>query len=264
MSSRRRKHHSRRLPTAFMFARMGLLERAYRPACARSCLVAGLAPLLAIACSGPEESPEPPSATSQAVALPISERLTIDLSAGMPGQSHWRYLKGQDSTSFAARTFDDSTWSEVGIPHGANYLTTFLNATSGGGDGQLDGGTQWYRLHFTLGTQFAASKVLVEIEGAHTGAQVYINGTLLPGISAVVGDAQASHVVGFLPFIVDLTPLVQTDGTTQNVLAIRVARSAAWFTQPGFSGAFRFGQAEAGLFRPAKMFITNKVHIPPC
>ncbi|ADO69563.1 discoidin domain-containing protein [Stigmatella aurantiaca] len=199
---------------------------------------------------------------AQAVAPPTSERVTIDLSAGMPGQSHWRYLKGQDSTTFASPSFDDSAWSQVGIPHGANYLTTFLNTVSGGGDGYLDGGSQWYRLRFTLGTQYAASKVLVEFEGAHTGVQVYINGTLLPGISAVAGNAQASHVIGFLPFIVDLTPYIQANGTTQNVLAVRVSRGAAWFKQPGFSGAFRFGQAEAGLFRPAKMFITNKVHIP--
>ena len=216
-----------------------------------------------LACGGAGDGPGAPSASVQAIAPPTSERLTIDLSAGMPGQSHWRYLKGQDSTAFATTAFDDSTWSQVGIPHGANYLTTFLNAVSGGGDGFLDGGTQWYRLHFTLDAKFAASKVLVEFEGAHTGVQVYVNGALLPGISAVAGDAQASHVVGFLPFVVDLTPLVHADGATQNVLAVRVARSAAWFKQPGFSGAFRFGQAEAGLFRPARMSITNKVHIPP-
>src|SRR5262245_3985368 len=106
MSSRRRKHHSRRLLTAFMFARMGLLERSYRLACARSwCLAVGLAPLLAIACSGSEEDPGQTSASTQPVALPISERVTIDLSAGMPGQSHWRYLKGQDSTTFATPSF---------------------------------------------------------------------------------------------------------------------------------------------------------------
>ena len=50
---------------------------------------------------------------------------TNDLSAGMPGQGHWRYLKNQDSTTYASPTFDDSSWSEVGIPHGANYLTVF-------------------------------------------------------------------------------------------------------------------------------------------
>ncbi|MDC0713634.1 discoidin domain-containing protein [Stigmatella sp. ncwal1] len=227
----------------------------------RLLLAVGLLPLFS-ACSGPENGPEETAVSAQAVAPPTSERVTIDLSAGMPGQNHWRYLKGQDSTAFAAQSFDDSAWSQVGIPHGANYLTTFLNTVSGGGDGYLDGGSQWYRLRFTLGTQYAASKVLVEFEGAHTGVQVYINGTLLPGISAVAGNAQASHVVGFLPFIVDLTPYLQADGATQNVLAVRVSRGAAWFKQPGFSGAFRFGQAEAGLFRPAKMFITNKVHIP--
>ena len=129
------------------------------------------------------------AANAGAVLPPPSQRVTIDLSAGMPGQSQWRYLKGQDSTTFAATSFDDSSWQQVGIPHGANYLTTFLNAASGGGDGQLDGGIQWYRLHFTLGTQYAGSKVLVEFEGAHTGVQVYANGTLLPGISAVPGDA---------------------------------------------------------------------------
>ncbi|HEX3766279.1 MAG TPA: discoidin domain-containing protein [Kofleriaceae bacterium] len=217
------------------------------------------------ACTGSDDAPPEPASVSvstQAITPPTSERTTIDLSAGMPGQSHWRYLKGQDSTTFATTGFDDSTWSQVGIPHGANYLTTFLNTVSGGGDGFLDGGTQWYRLHFTLPTQNAASKVVVEFEGAHTGVQLYINGTLLPGISAVAGDAQASHVVGFLPFVADLTPFVHADGATQNVLAVRVARSAAWFTQPGFSGAFRFGQAEAGLFRPARMVLSNKVHIP--
>jgi beta-galactosidase len=194
--------------------------------------------------------------------LPPSDRITINLSAGYPGQGQWLYIKDQDSPQFASPTFNDSGWTAVGIPHGANYLTTFLNTTSGGGDGDMDGGNNWYRLDFTLPQQYAGRKVMVEFEGGHTGMQVYINGTLLPGISAVPGDANATHVVGFLPVIVDLTPFLKFDGTTQNVLAVSVARNAPWFTSPTFSGAFRFGQAEAGLFRPAYMFITNKVHIP--
>ena len=195
-------------------------------------------------------------------AVPPSDRITIDLSAGMPGQHHWLYMKDQDQATFATTTFNDSTWQQVGIPHGANYFTTFLNVVSGGGDGDLDGGNNWYRLHFTVDPKYASSKVMVEFEGAHTGAQVYINGTLLPGISAVTADAKASHVIGFIPFIVDLTPYLHADGTTDNVLAVSVSRNNSWFEQPTFSGAFRFGQAEAGLFRPARMFITNKVHIP--
>ncbi|HEY0195508.1 MAG TPA: discoidin domain-containing protein [Kofleriaceae bacterium] len=232
--------------------------------------LAGLLPLLAFACNALDDAPvspaPPPSAdtgtTTQALSPPPSERRVIDLAAGMPGQSHWRYLKGVDSATYVTTAFDDSSWAQVGVPHGANYLTTFLNAVAGGGDGFLDGGTQWYRLHFTLDSKYAASKFLIELEGAHTGVQVFANGTLLPGISAVAGDAQATHVVGFIPVIADLTPYMHADGVTQNVVAIRVARSGAWFQNPGFSGAFRFGQAEAGLFRPAKMFITNKVHVP--
>ncbi|AXC12578.1 Beta-galactosidase [Acidisarcina polymorpha] len=204
------------------------------------------------------------SARSQQVetTLPTSQRTTINLSAGMPGQSPWLYIKDSDSTAYATTAYNDSAWMPVGIPYSANLLTSFLNADSGGGDGDLNGTSNWYRLHFTLGTQYANSKILVEFEGAHTGAQVYINGTLLRGISAVAANAQASHVVGFIPFIVDLTPYVKTDGVTPNVLAVSVSRNDTWFEQPGFSQDYRFGQADAGLFRPAYMFITNKVHIP--
>ena len=217
-----------------------------------------LLPLLAVALGVPGARAQQQVEAS----LPPSDRVTINLSAGMPGQSQWLYMKDQDSPSFATTSYNDSGWTPVGIPHGANYFTSFLNTTSGGGDGDLNGGNNWYRLHFTLGTQYANSKVMVEFEGAHTGAQVYINGTLLPGISAVAANVKASHVIGFIPFIVDLTPYLHTDGVTQNVLAVSVSRNNSWFEQPTFSGAFRFGQAEAGLFRPANMFITNKVHIP--
>jgi beta-galactosidase len=204
------------------------------------------------------------SARAQQVetSLPTSQRVTINLSAGMPGQSPWLYIKDSDSPSYATTSYNDSAWTSVGIPYSANLLTSFLNADSGGGDGDLNGTFNWYRLHFTLGTQYANSKILVEFEGAHTGAQVYINGTLLPGISAVAANANASHVIGFIPFIVDLTPYVKADGATENVIAVSVSRNDGWFEQPGFSQDYRFGQADAGLFRPAYMFITNKVHIP--
>jgi beta-galactosidase len=204
-------------------------------------------------------------AQSTEPTLPPSPRITINLSGGMPGQSPWLYIRDQDSPSataptFAEPSFPDSTWTPVGVPYSTNPLNTFLNETSGGFN-QV-GTVNWYRLHFTLAPQYANSKLLVEFEGAHTGAQVFINGTLLPGISAVTADAQASHVVGFIPFIVDLTPYVKADGNTENVLAVRVSRSATWFENPGFSEVFRFGQADAGLFRPVNMYITNMVHIP--
>lgn len=193
--------------------------------------------------------------SARAASLPPSQRITINM-----GETPWLYLFG-DPTGAQAPNFPDSTWTIVGIPYSADQLDTFINAQSGGGDGDLNGPISWYRNHFTLNPSNAGSKVLVEFEGAHTGVQVFINGTLLPGISAVPADAQATHVVGFIPFIVDLTPYVKFDGS-DNVLAVRAAKNAAFFEAPGFSQGFRFGQSDSGLFRPVDMFITNPVHIP--
>ncbi len=191
----------------------------------------------------------------RAASLPPSQRTTISL-----GQTQWKYLFG-DPAGAQATAFPDAGWQTVGIPYSADQLDGFINAESGGGDGDLNGPISWYRNHFTLSPGQAGSKVLVEFEGAHTGVQVFINGTLLPGVSAVAVDAQATHVVGFVPFIVDLTAHVKFDGTDQ-VLAVRAAKNAAFFEPPGFSQGFRFGQSDSGLFRPVDMFITSPVHIP--
>jgi hypothetical protein len=228
-------------------------------------------------------------------APPASNRITINLSQGVPNfvgnaaaadpsaglpQSNWWYENNQDSTNFASAGYVETVapvadtgpscgsnlsspnWAQVGIPNDANIWRTFINQSSGGGQGSVCGQNNWYRLHFKVDPVYANSKIMVEFEGAHTGAQVYINGSLLPGVSAVASDAEASHVVGFIPFIVDLTPYIKADGTTDNVLAVSISRGNTWFEDPQFSEVFRFGQAMAGLFRPVKMFITNKVHIP--
>jgi beta-galactosidase/beta-glucuronidase len=79
------------------------------------------------------------------------------------------------------------------------------------------------------------------------------------GNSAI--NPQATHVVGFIPFIVDLTPYLKFDGS-DNVLAVKVSKNDTFFEDLCFSGAFRFGQGDTGIFRPVYMYITDKVHIP--
>ncbi|MGD0941422.1 MAG: fibronectin type III domain-containing protein, partial [Terracidiphilus sp.] len=211
--------------------------------------------------------------------LPISQRFTINLAAGVPEyvanaastsntpQSQWWFENTNTSTTYSSQGFVESTdtaatWKQVGLPYDANIPRTFINQTSGGGQGSLDGQENWYRLHFKVDPKYAGQKFMLNVEGSHTAVQVYINGTLLPGISAVAADAQATHVVGFIPVIVDLTPYVHADDTTDNVIAIDVSRGASWYEQPAFSGAFRFGQAMAGLFRNVYLYVTNPVHIP--
>jgi beta-galactosidase len=182
-------------------------------------------------------------------------------------QSQWWFQNTNNSATYSTPGFVESTdtaatWTQVGLPYDANIPRTFINQTSGGGQGSLTGNYNWYRLHFKVDPKYAGQKFMLNIEGSHTGVQVFINGTLLPGISAVAADAQATHVVGFIPVIVDLTPYLHTDGATDNVIAIDVSRGASWYEQPNFSGAFRFGQAMAGLFRNVYLYVTNPVHIP--
>jgi hypothetical protein len=181
------------------------------------------------------------------------------------GATPWRYLKDKDPTTVMDPAYDDSdantkeVWTSVGVPQSPSDNDTFLNLPSGGGQGQLTGNILWYRKHFSLDASYATRKVFVEFEGAQMGARVFINGNFIPGNSLI--NPQATHVVGFTPFIVDLTPYVKTDGS-DNVLAVKVARGDAFFNNPDFSGAFRFGQADSGLFRPVWMYLKDRVYIP--
>ena len=208
-------------------------------------------------------------------SLPLSQRSTINLSAGVPQyigdattgssepQSPWLYQNTTNSPQYATQGYvESSEWTPVGVPYDANISRTFINQASGGGAGSLGPNDNWYRLHFKVDPKYAGQKFLLNLEGSHTALQVFINGQLLAGISQVAADAKATHVVGFIPVIVDLTPYIHADGVTNNVVAIDVSRGDPWFEQPGFSGAFRFGQAMAGLFRNVFLYITNPVHIP--
>ncbi len=195
----------------------------------------------AAACLAETYAPEP------------SNRVTINL-----GATPWKFLRS-DPANAQNPTFNDAAWKNVGIPHTWNDTDTYENQNSGGGDGSMYEGTCWYRKHFTLDNAYANRKVFVEFEGVHVGCQVYCNGTFIPGNSAY--NPQATHVLGFIGFIVDLTNYNLNFGGADNVLAVRVGQGG-FLTWPGFSLVFRFGSADQGIYRPVWMHITDKVHVP--
>jgi len=174
------------------------------------------------------------------------------------GQTPWKFTKS-DATGAQAPAYNDAAWKDVGIPHCWNDTDTFINQVSGGGDGSMYGGTNWYRKHFTLDNSYAGRKIFIEFEGAHVGASVYVNGTFIPGNSAY--NPQCTHVIGFMGFVIDATPYVQFGGA-DNVIAVRLSKNGATYADPGISLGFRFGQADGGIFRPVWMHITDNVHIP--
>src|SRR5271157_2646827 len=184
-----------------------------------------------------------------------SNRVTINM-----GVTPWLFAKS-DPAGAQAPAFNDAAWKQIGVPHTYNDTDTFINQQSGGGDGSMFGGNVWYRKHFSLDNSYAARKIIIEFQGVHVGCQVYINGTFLPGNSAVTADANATHVIGFMGFVVDVTPYV-TFGGADNVLAVRVGKYGGFYEDPGFSEVFRFGSEDGGIFRPVYMHITDNVHVP--
>ncbi len=179
-----------------------------------------------------------------------SNRLDINM-----GITPWKFTKG-DPINAQTVGLSDGGWTDVGIPHCVNESEAYTNMISGGGNQY--GGTMWYRKHFTLDAAYSARKVFVEFEGANTGAAVYINGTFIPGNSAI--NPLCTHVNGFIPFVVDVTPNVQFGGA-DNVLAVKVNNNGGTYVE-AISGAFRFGQADGGLVRKVWMHITDKVYVP--
>ena len=177
-------------------------------------LILILVSLILSACSAETYTPEP------------SNRVTINL-----GETPWKFTKS-DLVGSQNPSFGDAAWKDVGIPHTYDDTGTFVNMSMGGNDGTVMPGTVWYRKHFTLDNAYSGRKVFVEFGGVHVGCQVYINGTLIPGNSAI--NPNATHVIGFIGFVVDITPNVQFGGA-DNVLAVRVGKSQGFYSDPGFA-----------------------------
>ncbi|MFD7875431.1 glycoside hydrolase family 2 TIM barrel-domain containing protein [Streptomyces sp. NPDC059766] len=136
---------------------------------------------------------------------------------------------------------DDSGWREVAVPHdwSIEQTPTTEHGTTAG-TGFLPGGLGWYRLAFTLPPALAGRRISVEFDGVHMDAYVYCNGT-----------EAGRHPYGYTGFALDLTDLVHTDGTTENVLAVKVQNqlpSSRWY-----SGS--------GIYREARLVVTEPVHV---
>ncbi|WP_055490975.1 glycoside hydrolase family 2 TIM barrel-domain containing protein [Streptomyces sp. TP-A0356] len=141
----------------------------------------------------------------------------------------------------AAPGYDDSTWREVAVPHDWSIEqtpTTEHGTTSG--TGFFPGGLGWYRLAFTLPPGLAGKRISVEFDGVYMDSYVYCNGTQV-----------GRHPYGYTGFAFDLTGLLHTDGTTGNILAVKVQNqlpSSRWY-----SGS--------GIYREARLVVTEPVHV---
>ncbi|MER5791324.1 glycoside hydrolase family 2 TIM barrel-domain containing protein [Streptomyces sp. NPDC001980] len=137
--------------------------------------------------------------------------------------------------------YDDSAWRQVAVPHDWSIEqtpTTDHGTTSG--TGFFPGGLGWYRLAFTLPPGYAGKRISVEFDGVYMDSYVYCNGT-----------EAGRHPYGYTGFAFDLTDLLHTDGSTENVIAVKVQNqlpSSRWY-----SGS--------GIYREARLVVTEPVHV---
>nr|WSZ12753.1 DUF4982 domain-containing protein [Streptomyces canus] len=144
-------------------------------------------------------------------------------------------------TDAAAPGYDDSGWREIAVPHdwSIELAPTTENGTTSG-TGFFPGGLGWYRLAFTLPPAFAGKRISVEFDGVYMDSYVYCNGT-----------EAGRHPYGYTGFAFDLTDLLHADGTTENVIAVKVQNrlpSSRWY-----SGS--------GIYREARLVVTDPVHV---
>jgi len=115
-------------------------------------------------------SVHPRCAAASRYAPPASPRVTYNFNPG------WKFIR-QDVPGAENPVFDDSAWTEVGLPHTWNDVDTYRALIShGGGDQTYYQGIGWYRKHFKLPAGSEGRKIFLEFVVLKQAACFYLNG----------------------------------------------------------------------------------------
>ena len=146
----------------------------------------------------------------------------------------WKFIRS-DVAGAEATAFDDSSWSNVGLPHSFD-LPSFMESGFYAGYG-------WYRKHFDVPASWSGKSVFLEFQAAFDQAQIYVNGQQ-------VGE----HIGGYNGFSIDIGSAIETG---DNVVAVRLNNE--WNAQlPPITGDFIF---QGGLYRDVNLVVTDPLHV---
>lgn len=153
----------------------------------------------------------------------------------------WRFHLG-DIVDAQASAFDDRAWRTLNVPHDwAIEGEVKADAPGGRPNGFYPGGVGWYRRALALGPELQGRRVLLQFDGVHMNADVWVNDHWL-----------GRYPNGFSTFYHDVTEWIKIG--ERNVLAVRVDNahqpSARWYTG-------------AGIYRHVWLIATDPLHIEP-
>lgn len=154
-------------------------------------------------------------------------------------------------------TAELARWADVSLPHTPRYepynnhgIPTFQ-------------GRVMYRKHFPLGPESAGKRVFLEFEAVMGVCDVWLNGSLLhTHLADAAPDKDGTvhtNYGGYLPFVVELTPLLRYD--TDNVLVVWADNTDAPQVPPGKPQALLDFTYFGGIYRNVWLNICEPVHI---
>ena len=182
--------------------------------------------------SAAERSSEPEEPVVVLASSTGAERINLDFN------EDWKFQLG-DVTGAESKSYDDSGWRVLDLPHDYSIEQDFQQGTDVG-SGALPGGIGWYRKTFVLPAAMAGKRISLDFGGVYMDSTTYVNGTMV-----------GNYPYGYSPFSYDITDYVVADGVTENVVAVRVNNqlpSSRWY-----SGS--------GIYRSVQMVVTEPVHV---
>jgi len=154
----------------------------------------------------------------------------------------WAFYRG-DAKQAQSLHYDDSKWMPVVLPH-----IMQIEKKHNGGDAIYDG-IGWYRRYFKLPKTNADRKVLLNFEGIMNNSEVFVN-----------GEQVDTHHGGYVGVSFDISDKVKFNGEN-NVIAVRVSAEYDSLTPPGKPQGRLDFYYYSGIYRDAKLIVTDKLHI---
>lgn len=159
----------------------------------------------------------------------------------VPLDSNWRFFRGALPNAKQTNS-DDSSWLSVTLPHDWSILGPFdPKAPTGGAGGWLPSGVAYYRRHLAIPNHSPGQRVWIEFDGIMANSTVWLNQTEL-----------GSRPNGYSSFRYDISDLARPGETS--VITVKADTSAQpasrWYTG-------------AGIYRHARMVLTDPLHIAP-
>ncbi len=153
-------------------------------------------------------------------------------------QMSYNNAKAGTAWGAAAPDYDDSSWTQVDLPHDWAVEQPF-EQTNNISQGYRARGMGWYRKYFRLGPADNGKHLEIQLDGIATHATIWVNGVLA-----------ARNWCGYTSAYIDITPFARY-GPDVNVIAVQVdaVSQEGWW----YEGA--------GLYRHAWLVKRNPVHI---